>query len=417
MSENPEHDELIRLRAEVERLQSERRSGWWRGLTSVVLITLGCILMPVSAVAVWTANEISSTDRFVENVAPLASDPAVQNAVVNRTTNAIMAKVPVEQLVDEALGALSLPPKLAGRLEALAGPLTSGVTTFVHNAVQKVVQSDAFPEIWASVTKVAHNQLVGVLSGEGTQSVKVSGDTISLDLGPLIGRVEQALVANGVGFASMIPDDLHPTITLFEAQDLQRYQNWYTLLTTLKWALPLLALVLIALGVYVARSRRRALIGAGVGLVASMLVLLAGLTIGQKQFLNMVTGAGLDRAAADAIFEIVTRFLITGLRTVLVVGLVLALAAFFTGPSPKAVATRSGVRKGLTRLRGDLDLGRTGSWVWRYRRGLQLAACVVAGAVFVWWEHPSGLVVIGITACLLLALLVIEFLGLPPRTT
>lgn len=413
MSENPEQDELIRLRAEVETLRSERRSGWWRSLLSSVLITLGCVLMPLSAVAVWTANEISNTDRYVENVTPLATDPAVQNAVINRATSEIVARLPIQTLVDEALTALNLPPKLSGRLEALAGPITSGVTNFVHNAVQRVVKSDAFPELWVTANRVAHKQLVGVLSGEGTQSVKVSGETISLDLGPLIGKVEQALVANGVGFASLIPDDLHPTIDLVQAKQLDRYQGWYVLLTTLKWALPLVALVLIGLGVYVARNRRRALTGAGIGLVASMLVLLAGLAIGKTQFLNAVTGAGLDRPAAEAAFATLTRFLVTGLRMVLVVGLVVALAAFFTGPSPAAVRTRTGLSGGIARLRGNLDTGQAGTWVWRYRRLLQIAACVVAAAVFVLWDHPSGMVVLGLAVALLLVLAIIEFLAKP----
>ena len=52
--------------------------------------------------------------------------------------------------------------------------------------------------------------------------------------------------------------------------------------------LPVLTLLLLALGVLAARGRRRALIGAGLGVAASMLVLAAGLFIFRGIYLNSV---------------------------------------------------------------------------------------------------------------------------------
>ena len=57
-----------------------------------------------------------------------------------------------------------------------------------------------------------------------------------------------------------------------------------------------LALVLIAAGVYVARGRRRALVGAGLGLAASMLILLPLLLvygIAQRAFIRGIAVTGL----------------------------------------------------------------------------------------------------------------------------
>src|SRR5512132_1598001 len=67
--------ELERLRAEVAELHGQtggpegpappgrRRRGRWRAPVAVVLIVLGCILAPLSVVAVWTANQVSDTNR------------------------------------------------------------------------------------------------------------------------------------------------------------------------------------------------------------------------------------------------------------------------------------------------------------------------------------------------------------------
>ncbi|NUR85580.1 MAG: hypothetical protein HOY71_15985, partial [Nonomuraea sp.] len=378
-----DEEELVRLRAELARL----RSGRWRAWVASLLIVLGCVLMPLSAVGVWAANEVSDTDRYVANVAPLSQDPAVQSAVTRRATDEIMARLPVKDLLDQALGALNLPPKLDQRLQTLAGPVTAGVSGFVSDTVERVVTSDAFTTFWREANQVAHTQLVAVLSGEGSNSLKVDSDSVTLDLGPLIAKVKQALVARGFGMASAIPD-VHPSFTLVQNAELAKYQGWYQLLTTLKWVLPILGLVLIALGVYVAKSHRRALVGAGVGLVVSMAVLWLGIVLGRARFLNAITTAGFDRPAAESAFELLTRFLVQGVRTVLVVGVVVAVAGYFTGPAPAAVGTRNVLTGGIARLRGGLDTGRVGTWVGRYRRALEIAASVVAGAIFVLWDHP-----------------------------
>src|SRR5271169_4998659 len=74
--------ELERLRAEVSTLHTERAGlarqphVGWRAPVAVVLIVVGCLLAPLSVLAVWTANEVSSTSRYVANVEPLVHDPA-----------------------------------------------------------------------------------------------------------------------------------------------------------------------------------------------------------------------------------------------------------------------------------------------------------------------------------------------------
>ena len=57
--------------------QAGRRGFSWRTPVAALLITLGCILAPLSVLGVWTANQISDTSRYVANVAPLIKDPAI----------------------------------------------------------------------------------------------------------------------------------------------------------------------------------------------------------------------------------------------------------------------------------------------------------------------------------------------------
>ena len=137
------------------------------------------------------------------------------------------------------------------------------------------------------VNTVAHSAVVKLLSGQGNGALTTSNGQIVLNLGPLIAVAKQDLVAHGFKLASSIPP-VTPTLALFQAKDLGKAQALYRLITTLKIVLPILALALLAGGVFAARGRRRALIGAGLGLAASMVVLAIGLLIARTIYLNSV---------------------------------------------------------------------------------------------------------------------------------
>jgi hypothetical protein len=115
----------------------------------------------------------------------------------------------------------------------------------------------------------------------------------------------------------------------------------------LKIVLPILTLALLGLGVVIARRHRRALIGAGLGFAASMPLLGAALIIARTIYLSSVPASVLPAGAAAAALDILVRFIKTALRTLLVVGLVVAVGAFFTGPSsPGPRRRRSGSAAG-----------------------------------------------------------------------
>jgi len=183
--------------------------------------------------------------------------------------------------------------------------------------------------------------------------------------------------------------------------------------------LPVVSLVLLGAGVLAARGRRRALIGAGLGFAASMLVLGAGLAIARAIYLNSVPASVLPADAATAAFDILVRFIRTALRTLLVVGLVVAAGAVFTGPSAAAVATRSAFSSGLGSLRrsgesAGLSTGPVGAWTYMHRHALRIGAVALAAVIFVFWGRPTAAVTIVIAVLLLVALGLIELIGRPP---
>ena len=251
------------------------------------------------------------------------------------------------------------------------------------------------------------------LVGPGRQNgaVGVSNGQVTLDLAPLEAVAKQDLVARGLTIAGKIPI-VHATFALFPSKNLVKAQKAYRLINDLKIVLPIVTLVLLGLGVFIARRPRRALIGAGLGFAASMLVLGAALLIARSLYLGSVPASAPADAAAAA-FDILVRFIKTALRTLLVVGLVVAAGAFFTGPSGPAVRTRHALSSGLGRLRHGGESGPASRWTYAHRHALRIGAVALAALIFVFWGQPTAVVVVAIAVLLLVVLGLIEVIGRP----
>jgi hypothetical protein len=401
--------------------RARRRRFSWRTPVAALLIILGCILAPLSVLGVWTANQVSDTSQYVANVTPLIHDPAIQNALTNKITNEIVTRIDVKGLTDQAAAGLSQKgfTRIGSLLQGVSGPLASGVAGFVHSRIHKIVTGPPMANAWIQVNRVASQQLNAVLSGRGGKNgaLGVSNGQVTLDLAPLIAVAKQDLVAHGLTIAGKIPI-VHATFALFPSKNLTKAQSAYRLINDLKIVLPIVTLVLLGLGVLAARGHRRALIGAGLGFAASMLVLGAGLAIARAFYLNSVPASASADAAAAA-FDILVRFIKTALRTLLVAGLIVAAGAFFTGPSAAATATRSAFSSGLGRLRrggesAGLTTGPVGRWTYAHRQVLRIGAVALAALIFVFWGRPTAAVTIVIAVLLLVVLGLIELIGRPP---
>jgi hypothetical protein len=384
-----------------------------------LLIVIGCVLAPVSVLAVWTSDQVSNTDKYVANVSPLITEPAVRNALTGKISTAVTSQIDVQGVTKQVAAQLDGKglTKLSALLSSVSGSIASGVNGFIHSAVAKIVASPQVEKLWVQGNRRIHQQLVLALEGKKS-AITVSNGQVVIGLGPIIDQVKHNLAARGLTIVTKLPP-VNPTFPVFSAKYLVKAQSLYRVLKTLRWVLPILALACLAAGIYIARRHRRALIAAGLGLAASMLVLGVLLAIGRTIYLDKLPASSSADAAAVA-FDTLVRFIREGLRVLLVLGLVVALAGFFTGPSVTAVRTRKALKSGLAAIRGTgeragVNTGPVGTWVYRYRQALRIAAVAIAALVIVFWTDPTGTTVL-ITAIILLAALgLIELIGRPPR--
>src|SRR3954453_14026607 len=395
-----ERAELERLRAEVTRLRAEQggvppqRSGppraprrWWRWVAATVLIAVSCILAPLSVVSVWARSEVTDTDRYVDTVAPLAKDPAVQAAVTTNITNLVFQYVDVQGITNQALTAIAsrdiVPPAVAAQLPALAGPIVNGVRSFTHDRVAQVVTSDIFAQAWEEANRSAHQQLVATLTGQSS-SVAIEGNKVSVNVATLVAVVKHGLIDSGFSLAEKIPA-VNATFTVFESSDVAKVQKAFNLLDTLGYWLPFILVALAGLGIYLAPNHRLAFVWTGVGGGLAALVTALALQYARSRYLQGVPAAVLPQDAAAVIFDTVVRYLREAIRSLALVGLLFAIGGFLTGPSVTARTVRGGCTSAVAAAKGGtqslgLRMGNVTSWIAPRARLLRGIIVAVASA-------------------------------------
>lgn len=427
-------DRLGRLRAEVAALereigpaaeppasvsQSRSRGGWWRGVVVAVCLALLALLCPLAVVATWARDEVGDTDRYVATVTPLASDPAMQEAIADRITEELTSRVDIRRIIIRIVQALrqsGLNPQVADGLEALSTPLAGAADNFIATQVDKVVRSDAFATAWDEANREAHDQLVALLTGkEG--AVRLVGNAVAIDLAAFIQVVKERLIDQGFGLAERIPI-VHAQFTVLESDEVPRLQGGFQLLSALARALPIAAVVVLGIALVVTTRRRRTLLAAALVVAGSMLGLGLALNGFRAFYLNAVTAEGLSVDAAAVFYDTVMRFIRFNLRALLVISLAVALVAWVSGPSASAVGLRSGTSRALeaVRTRSDsagLRTGPVGVFLGRYRtviRGLVAGVVIVTYALA---DHPTGAWTLTLVLVAAAVLLVVEVLARP----
>ncbi len=349
----------------------------WRRISAWVLLVLACLLSVLSVVTVFARNQLLNTDAYVNSVAPLASNPAIQTQVAKQVSQNLIARTNVETRVKDAL-----PPK-AG---FLATPITSGLETATNELALKAVQSQQFYTLWVAANRASHKQLVAVLTGSGGGSVTSKNGEVTINLSQVEVDVKKKLDAKGITVFDKVPAVKGLNFVLFQSKSLVKIQKLTKLLNDLAIVLPIIALLFFAGAVVLTRNRRRGLVRAAAGLALSMAVILVAVAIARNQYL-----AGLSPnqsvAANQAVIDTVTATLREAVRIILVVAAVVAIVSL--------VAGNQHVRGWLG---GDKApgwmTGRVHEFVAQHRKGLQWGTLGLGLLVLVIWSSPTTLVAI-----------------------
>jgi hypothetical protein len=407
--------------ADPARSRGPARRGTWRSVVAGLLIVVAALLAPLSVIAIWAHDELSNTDRYVATVAPLASDPAVQEAIVQRTSNEIFSRLQIQALTGQAADALAaqgLPTRISDNLAALSTPLADSIKSFVTNKIRQFVQSPEFAAAWEAANREAHVGLVAVLSGEGSDSVAVRDNKVTVKLATVINAAKARLVASGFDLAAKVPT-VNAEFTLIESDQLGKTQTAYRALEAVSRWLPVLALLLLGIAVTISRSRRKALLASGLVIAGSMLLLGVLLNLLRPVYLDALPSTVQSHTAAGAVYDTLVNFIRLNVRAVLVVALGVAAGAWLTAPTGAPVALRralsgSAARARYTAGRTGMTTGPVGAILYTYRTAIR--ALVIGGGVLAYLlaDHPTGAFSAKVLAVVTVLLLVLELLARPP---
>ena len=404
-----------RLRAENEKLRTDRTSARLhlagrvgRSTAVVLLLLIATLLALLSPPVVWARNELLNTNRYVTNLAPLASDPGVQAGVIKLVDQQINAHLDISDLLDSVL-----PPKL----DQLSGPIESGLQTFVNAVVTKFVQSSAFQTLWEGVNRLAHSQIVAILTGKGSavQSVSVRNGVLQLDLSAVVTQVKQQLVNAGLTVAKNIPP-IGATIELAQVKGLEKARHAVRLLDSAANWLPWLALLFFAGAIAAAQRRRKRLITSAICVAAAMVVLRLGIAIGRSIYLHNLPGLYFTQDTSGRVYDTVLRFLVDGIRIIFVVALLVILVAVLFGPARPAVRLRQSVRAAPGWLGTRLPNSAFSRAMAQWAKAITWTILGLAGLIVVLWGQAGWAFVLTIAivaAVLVLAVQALARAGTP----
>ncbi|GLW50563.1 hypothetical protein Stsp02_62240 [Streptomyces sp. NBRC 14336] len=262
-----------------------------RNALSAALIALACLLVPFGALAAWASYGLADTGRYVTAMAPLASDPAVREAVADTVGDQVIT-------------------------ETRAGP---PLRPFVRDAVRSFLATDAFRTAWDSANRAVHDAVLRAVR-DGT------GGDVHVDLAPVAAQVKARLAADHVPIAAHIPVR-HTEVAVLPGSELERLRRGFTVLEIAGFWLPVTAAVLALAGIAVAACRRRAVTAIALGTALGGAFLALAVAIGRRLTLADLPD-DVHRPAAGAVYDALTGTLRTVSWLLVAVGLTVALGTW-----------------------------------------------------------------------------------------
>jgi hypothetical protein len=301
-----------------------------RAIAVWALIVLASLLALVSALTVWSKQQLLDTDKFTSSSAKLLANDEIRATLSSRLVDLLNERVDVQSQLEQ-----KLPPRAKGAAPAIAAAIQNSAGQVI-NAFLGTAQAQ---QLWEQANRRAHGALVNVLEGKDAGPVSTANGDVVLDLRPLIKRVAERL---GVGerLKERAPPDAGE-IVILQSDQLDAAQTGVRVLKALSSWLALLVVALLALAVYLAHGKRRTMLEA-VGfalLTVGFLLLIVRRFLGDW-IVDSLVKVESSKPAVHAIWAIETDLLRDLALALAFYGLFALLAGILAGPSRLAVGTR-----------------------------------------------------------------------------
>ena len=293
------------------------------------LLVAATITAFLAVFAVWVQRQVLNGDNWTRSSSQLLQDTAIRTTVSGYLVDQLYANVDVAGELRA-----SLPPELKG----LAAPAAGGLRSAAENVTNKALQRPRVQELWENANRRAHARLIKVLEGGGP-ALQTTGGVVTLDLGGLLGQIEER-----VGVGGRLADKVPPgaaQIEIMRSDQLALAQDVFNLLRPLAIGLVVLAIALFALAVWLARGwRRQALRGVGIGFLIAGIAALLVRRFGEGVVVDSLASTASIQPAIESTWRIETSLLADAATASILYGVAIVLAAWLAGTTGLAVGTR-----------------------------------------------------------------------------
>lgn len=272
-----------------------------RRVVSVALAVLAVLTAVIDVPARYVENNVLDTQGYVEMIGPLAADPAVQDAVGNAVSEAVLEQIDLDAYAQTALEGLAEGESIPDGITVLAPVIAGQAENLVRTTSDRLASSEQFTGLWITANRTGHAVLVSALEGDAPGPLTVEDGIVAVPLDPLIEHVRDALVDRGLDAAASI-DPQGREIVLISSPELATTQKALTVFHGISAALPWLVLGLLVAAVWTApRRRHRTAAWTAGSLAALTAALVAGIHLAIGTTLgNLPSGVPVDAAAAAA---------------------------------------------------------------------------------------------------------------------
>jgi len=314
--------------ADVTTTESEGRS-WTRLVGARALTVLAIVLALVGMVAFYVEHTALDENGFETISRNMIENDEIRTQVAARSVDTLFENIDVEAAIAE-----QLPPAQERLAPVLAGLARSGA----DRAADAALERPRVQTLWVEVTTRTQRQLVQLLDDKDT-FIQTEGGAVVLDLRPIVIQLgDQVAVIGKV--AERLPESSGRVVILQESQ-LETAQTMTKILRAVADWMWLLALVVAALAVFVARGRRRLELRAiALGLVVVGLLLLAVRRFAGDYLVDHVAKDDAVKPAAHEAWSILTQVLADRAWAWIIFGVLTLLGVWFVGQTGLAVRAR-----------------------------------------------------------------------------
>ena len=308
--------------------ESQPTSGKGRAIGARTLTVIAAVLALVGSLAFYVERTLLSEDGFEEIATEMIQSPEIRSQVAATAVEELYANVDVEAEI-----ANRLPEAQKALAPVLAGVVQQGA----QEAANRLLERPRIQTLWVRTATATQRQVVKLLDDEG-RFVDTEGGVVVLDLRPIIVAIgnESGLVAS---LADRLPAD-SGRVTIVTSEQLDTAQTVTRILRALADWVWIIALLLAAAAVWVAKGRRRIELRAIAiaAIVVGVLELLVRRVAGTYLVDQLTTDA--TRPAGQDVWSILTQGLADRGWVLIILGLLLLVGVWLVGSTGLAGRAR-----------------------------------------------------------------------------